>query len=348
MMRIREGLTFDDVLMVPQYSEVPSRSDVDLTVKWGNLKFKHPIIPANMKTITGFEMAFEVCKSGGLAILHRFMPIEDQLAISKSIIDSFGNQNFAVSIGVKEEDWKNFPRFMEEDVLIYCIDIAHGDSKQCIQMIKDIKSTFSQAVVIAGNVATKNGARRLWDAGADVVKVGVGPGSLCTTRIETGCGVPQLTALMDVAEAQAELVALEKTRTYPNEKRKTYPFIADGGIKKSGDIVKALAFADMVMVGNVFAGAEETPGEVVQMGGKTFKHYVGSSTHKTNHVEGVAAMVATKGKFADILTKLIEGVRSGCSYNGAINLAELRDNPEFIRITNAGLVESHPHDVILR
>ena len=346
-MIIREGLTFDDVLLVPAYSEVPSRSDVDLSVKWGNLKFKHPIIPANMKTITGFEMAFEVCKSGGLAILHRFMPIEEQLAISKSILDSFGDRNYAVSIGVKENDIENTRSFLKEGVRLFCIDIAHGDSKHCVDMIKRIKDLDSNAFIIAGNIATKSGARRLWEAGADVVKVGVGPGSLCTTRVETGCGVPQLTALLDVAETQKELEALERTRTH-SEKRRTFPFISDGGIKRAGDIVKALAIADMVMAGNVFAGSEETPGEVMQIEGRTFKQYVGSSTHKTNHVEGVAAMVPTKGKFADILTKLIEGVRSGLSYNGAINLKELRDNPEFIRITNAGLIESHPHDVILR
>jgi len=345
-MRIREGLTFDDVLMVPQYSEVPSRSKVDLTVQWGNYKFKHPIIPANMKTITGFEMAFEVCKSGGLAILHRFMPIEDQLAIAQDIIDNFGDRNFAISVGVKEDDLKNFNRFVKEGVKIFCVDIAHGDSAHCVTFIAAMKSVCPEAFIIAGNVATKNGARRLWDAGADVVKVGVGPGSLCTTRVETGCGVPQLTALMDVAEAQKELEALEKTKA--SSKKRIFPFIADGGIKKAGDIVKALAIADMVMVGNVFAGCEETPGEIMQIDGRTFKQYVGSSTHKTNHVEGVAAMVPTKGKFADILEKLIEGVRSGCSYNGARTLEELRDNPEFIRITNAGLIESHPHDVILR
>jgi IMP dehydrogenase len=346
-MIIREGLTFDDVLLAPQYSEVPSRSDVDLTVKWGKLKFKHPIIPANMKTITGFEMAFEVCKSGGLAILHRFMPIEEQLAISKSILDSFGDRNFAVSVGVKENDLSNTIAFLKEGVRLFCIDIAHGDSKHCVDMVKRIKGLDSSAFVIAGNIATKNGARRLWEAGADVVKVGVGPGSLCTTRIETGCGVPQLTALLDVADAQRELQELERTKTYTNQRR-IFPFISDGGIKRAGDFVKALAIADMVMAGNVFAGSEETPGEVMQIDGRTFKQYVGSSTHKTNHVEGVAAMVPTKGKFEDILTKLIEGVVSGCSYQGAINLAELRDNPEFIRITNAGLIESHPHDVIVR
>jgi IMP dehydrogenase len=214
-------------------------------------------------------------------------------------------------------------------------------------MISWIKSKHPDMFVIAGNVATGEGARRLWTAGADVVKVGVGPGSLCTTRIETGNGVPQLTALMDVSEVQRQLNELERTK-YPNEKKRVFPFIADGGIKSAGDIVKALCFADMVMVGNMFAGCEEAPGDRIIIDRVSYKKYVGSSTHKTNHIEGVAALVPYKGAVSEILTKLREGLVSGCSYQGAHNLEELKDNPVFIRITNAGLKESHPHDVIIK
>jgi len=349
---IREGLTFDDVLLVPQHSTVESRSKVDISVKWGALSFKHPIIPANMKTITGMAMAFEVCRTGGLAILHRFMSMDEQLAISQDILDNFGEKSFAVSIGVKDEELANVHKFVEEGVRIFCIDIAHGDSEQCTNMIKRLRDLRESVFIIAGNVASGEGARRLWEAGANVVKVGVGPGSLCTTRIETGNGVPQLTALMDVAKTQQELLALWRTKDkkdYPwGFTSRQFPIIADGGIKNAGDVVKALCFADMVMVGNLFAGCVETPGEIMSIDGRTFKNYVGSSTHKTNHVEGVAAVVPTKGHFEEILVKLLEGLRSGCSYQGAHNLTELRDNPEFIRITNAGLKESHPHDVILR
>lgn len=349
---IREGLTFDDVLLVPQHSTVKSRSEIDISVKWGSLSFKHPVIPANMKTITGKDMVHEICISGGLAILHRFMSIEAQIAIATNTLDNFGDRNFGVSLGVKDEDITNFHKFLEEGVRIFCIDVAHGDSQQCIDMIKAMRAINSQVFIIAGNVATGSGARRLWEAGANVVKVGVGPGSLCTTRIETGNGVPQLTALMDVAKTQQELINLWKTKDksdYPDGvTRRQFPIIADGGIKSAGDIVKALCFADMVMVGNLFAGSAETPGEIMSIDGKQFKNYVGSSTHKTNHIEGVAAIVPTKGKFQDILAKLLEGLRSGCSYQGAKDLVDLRDNPEFIRITNAGLKESHPHDVIIR
>ena len=152
---------------------------------------------------------------------------------------------------------------------------------------------------------------------------------------------------MDVAEVQRQMIELNRTRDSATNTTRHYPFIADGGIKNAGDVVKALCFADMVMVGNLFAGCEETPGQVMSIDGRSYKEYVGSSTHKTNHIEGVAAIVHTKGAYKDILTKLLEGLRSGCSYQGAHNLEELRDNPEFIRITNAGLKESHPHDVII-
>lgn len=345
---IREGLTFDDVLLVPQHSTVESRSKVDISVKWGCLHFAHPIIPANMKTVTGEEMAVRIIKSGGLAVLHRFMDEKEQMLIANKIFDDHGNENFAMSIGVKPADRELVIRYRDAGIRIVCIDIAHGDSNSCAEMASWIKSKHPDMFVIAGNVATGEGARRLWTAGADVVKVGVGPGSLCTTRIETGNGVPQLTALMDVAEVQRQLNELERTRNYSNSKRRTFPFIADGGIKSAGDIVKALCFADMVMVGNMFAGCEETPGRRVEIDKVVYKEYVGSSTHKTNHIEGVAALVPTKGSYESVLTKLLEGLQSGCSYQGAHNLEELKDNPAFIRITNAGLKESHPHDVIIK
>lgn len=346
---IREGLTFDDVLLVPAYSDIGSRSkDVDVSVKWGGLEFSHPIIPANMKTVTGEEMAIKLIKSGGLAVLHRFMEEKEQLQIANRIFDAHGNEHFAVSVGVKPSDREMVARFREAGIRIICIDIAHGDSKMCVEMVQWIKTNYPDMFVIAGNVATGSGSRRLWEAGADVVKVGVGPGSLCTTRIETGNGVPQLTALMDVAEVQRQLNELERTKHYPGEKRRHFRIISDGGIKSAGDIVKALCFADMVMIGNLFAGCEEAPGRRVEIDKVLYKEYVGSSTHKTNHIEGVAALVPYKGTFNTIITNLIEGLQSGCSYQGARNLDELKDNPTFIRITNAGLKESHPHDVIIK
>jgi IMP dehydrogenase len=341
---IREGLTFDDVLLSPRYSTIESRSKIDISVSLKDFEFEHPIIPANMKTITGSEMAFEIINSGGLAILHRFMSIEEQIDVAEDMIDMGGGNRFAISIGVKDKDKDTLAKFADVGVQIVCIDIAHGDSKHCAEMTSWIKDKYPKMLVIAGNVATGEGAARLWRAGADVVKVGVGPGSLCTTRIETGNGVPQLTALMDVAEAQKQMQSLYQAK----REHRTFPFISDGGIKSAGDVVKALAISDMVMVGNIFAGCEETPGSITTINGHPHKEYVGSSTHKANHIEGVSAWVPYKGKFKDVLSKLLEGLRSGCSYQGADNLTQLKNNPAFIKITNAGLKESHPHDVILR
>lgn len=348
---IRDGLTFDDVLLVPQYSDVRSRSNVDVSVMIKDLKFSHPIIPANMQTVTGEKMIEVASSNGGLSILHRFMPFEEQLEIIQRLKSKYKNDCIAygqnildfvgVSLGVTDQYREHVYRFLSLGVNIFCIDIAHGDSVHCVEMIKWIRgiNTYSP-VIIAGNVATGSAAKRLWDAGADVVKVGIGPGSLCTTRIETGNGVPQLSALIDVSNACDEYL---KDINYS---RNLY-IISDGGLKNSGDIVKALCFADMVMAGNIFAGCVETPGNVLSIMGKTYKEYKGSSTHKTNHIEGVAAIMPTKGKFDNILKKLIEGLKSGCSYQGCSNLIDLQLNPEFVKITNAGLIESHPHNILI-
>ena len=346
-MYIREGLCYDDVLLVPKHSNVESRSNIDLSVKLNKYKYLHPIIPANMKTITESNMVDAVLESGGLAILHRFMPLDEQVKICKFFINEDEPENanqLAFSVGVKEEDKEAVSYLYKNGARIFCVDVAHGDSEFCFNMTKWIRMVYPDVFIIAGNVATGDGAKSLWDAGADAVKVGVGPGSLCTTRIETGNGVPQLSALIDVYGVRKVL----RDHQEINGLNREFYIIADGGIKNAGDIVKALCFSDMVMVGNVFAGCEETPGNILSIDGKQYKEYVGSSTHKTNHIEGVAAIVPAKGRFKDILTKLLEGIRSGCSYQGSYNLNMLKRNPEFVKITSAGLRESHPHDVILK
>lgn len=182
---IREGLCFDDVMMVPQHSEVASRStDVDISVKWGGYHFDHPIIPANMQTVTGQEMAIQIIKSGGLAILHRFMDAKEQLRIADKLFDDFGNENLAMSVGVKPSDREMVEKFRSAGIRIICIDIAHGDSKHCIEMTSWIKSNWPDTFVIAGNVATGGGAERLWRAGADAVKCGIGNGCFAAgTRV---------------------------------------------------------------------------------------------------------------------------------------------------------------------
>jgi IMP dehydrogenase/GMP reductase len=334
---IREGLALDDVLLVVKYSDIASRSQVDLTVKMNDLVFSHPVIPSNMRTVTGKDMAWAVINSGGLAVLHRFMPLEEQLSIAEDLIDNFGNNNLAMSVGVKNLDKESVDQFVNIGIKIICIDIAHGDSKQGIEMTSWIKTKYPKVFVISGNVATGGGAVHLWESGADMCKSGIGSGSICSTRIETGNGVPQLTALMDAAEARDKL----------QSKQNRY-IIADGGCKNSGDIVKSLCFADMVMTGNLFAGLDESPGNIINIDGRTYKEYVGSSTHKTNHVEGVAGFVPYRGSFTNNLIKLLEGVRSGLSYQGAHNLTELRDNPEFIKLSSAGIAESRTHSILLK
>ena len=341
-LKIEESLSFDDVLLKPKYSEVSSRSMVDTSVYIKDYVFNHPIVPANMKSISGKDMAKLICKSGGLAILHRFMPIEEQLSIVQDMYEKYpeANKHVAVSVGVKEEDKKNILKFIEAGVRIFCIDIAHGDSKACIDMIRQIKSIKFppvETLVIAGNVATGEAAFRLWQDGADIVKVGVGPGSLCTTRVETGNGVAQLSALAEVHQSRKYYL-----NQYPKERKY---IIADGGIKSAGDCVKALCFSDMVMVGNMFSGTDETPGEILRINGVACKEYVGSSTHKTTHIEGVAALVPTKGSAKDVLDKLLQGIKSGCSYQGCYHINTLQVAPVFVKITHAGLRESHPHDV---
>ncbi len=361
-MKIEEALTYDDVLLVPQYSEIESRkTGIDLSVNLSKgLWIKHPIIPANMQTVTGFEMAKFIAESGGLAILHRFMSMEEQLEIlhkfSSMTLDE-DNPNYinhvGFSVGVKPENRKDIDDFIKYGAKVICIDIAHGDSKACIETCKYISSTYPKIFLIAGNVATGNGAQRLWLAGADAVKVGVGPGSLCTTRIETGNGVPQFSTIMEVAKVKKELTeSVEYESEFGNCTKppiisKQIFMIADGGIKSAGDCVKALCFADMIMAGNIFAGTDEAPGEKQSINGKLYKSYVGSSTHKTNHIEGVQALVNYKGPVKEILTKFLEGILSGCSYQGCEDLLKLKENPKFVRITSAGLKESHPHDVMV-
>lgn len=334
---IREGFTFDDVLLVPQHSKVHSRSDIDLGVELTNVrgrtwKFAHPIVPANMLNIAGPALIDAAVTREGLSIAHRFEAFSDQLSyFSRTHLHWRRKEIVGASVGVKDDDYANSSQLFDKGVRIFCVDIAHGDSSACIDMVHHLRriDKNGELLVIAGNVATGPAAGRLWDAGADVVKVGVGPGSLCTTRIETGCGVPQLTALMEVSKVAGGR-----------------QFIADGGLKSAGDMVKALCFADMVMTGNLFAGCVEAPGRIVRVGGVDYKEYVGSSTHKTSHVEGVEAMVPIKPHFWKILARLLDGIKSGCSYQGVSSLADLKDSPEFMRVTSASMRESGAHDVL--
>lgn len=340
---MQESLTFDDVLLVPQYSDIESRSEVDVSVKLSKgIETKHPLIPANMKTIAEIDMCRAMYQSGGMSIVHRFMSIEDQIAIPTKLAKEFDSNvwNFVgLSVGVKKEDYNTVDLFAKSGAKILCVDVAHGHSKLCIDMCKYIASKYPNMFLIAGNVATAEGAMALWRVGVDAVKVNVGSGALCTTRIETGNGVAALSAIMDVAKANTRW----KNNIWTDVRLPRRFIIADGGVKSAGDCVKALCFADLVMCGSLFAGTDECPGNILEEDGFRYKEYVGSSTHKSSRIEGVRARVPVKGKVSDVLQHLKDGIQSGCSYQGAHNLTELKSRPQFVRITNAGLIESHPH-----
>jgi len=337
-MNIIDGFCYDDVLLIPQHSEIESRANISVEVDLGKgVQLSGPFISANMKTVTGPVLADKMDRYG-MGILHRFDTLEQQVAnyhLATHKVEIPGSNNpykdsVGISVGISSVSENN--RIIEEtSAKVVCIDVAHGDHARVLKEISRIAKRFPNILLIAGNVATGAGAKRLESAGADVVKVGVGPGSLCTTRIETGNGVPQLSALVDVYNALGK------------DHSRSVKIIADGGIKKAGDVVKALCFSDAVMLGSVLAGTEEAPGDVITDGDRKYKRYAGSSTHKTNRVEGVAGLTPYKGPVEKILEVFKEGLQSGLSYQGCDNLIDLREAPQFVRISSAGLVESRPH-----
>lgn len=331
-----ELLTFGDVLLKPNYSSIKTRKDVSLQININNFKFNHPIIPANMKSIVSYKMCEEVYKEKGLIFTHRFNSIEDQLNLFKELKSSFGEDVFnyvGCSVGVKDEDKENVGLFLEAGVKIFCIDIAHGHSYGCMDMCSHIKSLDESVLLVAGNIATKEGARDLWNSGADIVKVGIGPSAICSTRLKAGAGVPQLSALEEIY----------KFRIFENITNKY--IISDGGIRDVGDFVKALGFSEMVMSGNMFSGCEETPEEILELDGQKYKKYAGSSTHKTSNVEGVISLVHLKDKYSNLIDVYSQGIRSGFSYAGAKNLTEFQKMAKFVKISNASKEESSIHDV---
>ncbi len=334
------GLTFDDVLVIPAKSEVKSRRDPVLTSKLTkSFNFETPIISANMDTVTEAEMAIAMDHLGAFGILHRFMSIEDQVSQARRIRES-GARHVGASIGVNmgaSDDFKARSRaLIEAGVNVLTIDIAHGHSTSMIETLKWLKDTYASVQVIAGNVATPEGTFDLIQAGADAIKVGIGPGSMCTTRIITGCGVPQLTAIALCAGVASET---------------GIPIIADGGIRTSGDMVKAFAAgASSVMLGSMFAGTMETPGEI--KGGR--KQYRGMASKSAQvswrggvpegmAAEGESTLVNVKGHVKDVILEMTGGIRSGMSYVNATTISEIREKARFMEMTPAGAGESRAH-----
>lgn len=334
------ALTFDDVLLAPVHTSIFSRSIPSLeSYVTKNWKLSVPIISANMDTITEVDMAEKMADIGGLGIIHRFMSIQDQVSQVKDLISRSGNYPIAASVGVKEEGKERLNHLADVGVNIVAIDIAHGDSKVMLDMIRYSKQKFPHIDIIAGNVAMADAARILIEEGADAIKVGIGPGSMCTTRVVTGCGIPQLTAIAYCS---------------PVCKKHSIPLIADGGIKNSGDIVKSFAAgAQAVMVGSMFSGCLETPGEVVD-GMKNYrgmasfdaqKHWKGGLS-KGTVPEGVSKLIKVKGSVEDIVYDLCGGIKSGMSYLNAYDIESIFKNSKFVKITNFGASESKPHGLI--
>ncbi|MBI1720495.1 guanosine monophosphate reductase [Lactobacillus crispatus] len=361
----KKGLTFDDVLLIPAESHVlPNEVDLSTTLA-DNIKLNIPLISAGMDTVTEGAMAIAMALQGGLGVVHKNMSIQAQageVANVKSVVvptsaakaatDDQNRLLCAAAVGVTSDTFERAEALLEAGADAIVIDTAHGHSAGVLRKIKEIRDHFPEATLIAGNVATGDATRALFDAGVDVVKVGIGPGSICTTRVVAGVGVPQITAIYDAATA---------AREYHK------PIIADGGIKYSGDVVKALAAGgNAVMLGSMLSGTTEAPGEIFEDNGKKYKRYRGMGSvgamaqahgssdryfqggvNEANKLvpEGVEARVEYKGDVSDVVFQIDGGLRSGMGYCGAANIPELIDKAQFVQITNAGLRESHPHDV---
>ncbi len=474
-MEFREGLTFDDVLLVPKYSDITSRAQTDLSTRLSrNISLKIPLVSANMDTVTESSMAVTMAREGGIGIIHRFLTVKEQVAevlrvkrsgsvvienpyvigpgqtvgeavgyatdknvsgllvtdadsklvgiitdrdlifesgssligdvMTKDIVtarpgidpdeakrilhehrieklpltdesgrirglitskditnrenypnatkDKKGRPLVGAAVGVKGDFMERTESLLDADADVIIVDIAHGHSENAISTVRNIKKAFPSCELIAGNVATSDGAADLIRAGVDAVKVGVGSGSICITRVVTGSGVPQLTAVIECAKTGED---------------SGVPVISDGGTRTSGDATKALAAgASSVMVGSIMGGTDESPGSVLTKNGKRFKVYrgmasLGASLGRKSRepggmpaddlndyvAEGVEAMVPYKGSVTDILKQLTGGIRSGLSYCGAHTIPQMQKNAEFIKMSGAGFAESQSHDVSL-
>lgn len=360
---IKEAYTFDDLLLVPAKSVVVP-AQVDLSSKLtSKITLRIPIVSAAMDTVTEEVMAAQLAKLGGLGFIHKNMPTNTQAEMVRMVkettveeeythanVDANGKLVVGAAVGVGEASIERVKALVEAGVDIITVDSAHGHSEGVIQTVRQIRSAFPELDIVGGNIVTAQAATDLIYAGANVVKVGVGPGSICTTRVVAGVGVPQLTAVNDV---------------YNVAKQYGVGVIADGGIKLSGDISKALAAgATCVMLGGLLAGTEETPGDVIEVYGKRVKAYVGMGSLSAMQrgssdryfqggvkeldklvPEGIEATVPFKGSIKDVIYQMLGGVRSGMGYCGCATIEEMHAKAQFVKITGAGLKESHPHDV---
>ena len=336
-MKFKEAVTYDDMLLVPQYSDIKSRSEVDLSSDLSaHVTLNLPILSAPMDTVCEGEMAVTMARSGGMGIIHRYNSIDEQVRLAREV-SARGESVFAAAVGVTGDYQERAASLIDVGVNTLCLDVAHGHHILMKNALQYLRAKFGSSItIIAGNVCTLEGVNDLADWGADAVRANIGGGSICSTRIVTGHGLPGLQTIFDCARTDRDV-----------------KIIADGGIKTSGDIVKALAAgADFVMCGSLLAGTEESPGQVITMpDGTRMKEYRGMASkdaqmswrNRSSTPEGVASYIPYKGSVVDILRDLEGGIRSGLSYTGARNLAELQNKAQWSRQTSAGTVESGTH-----
>ncbi len=337
-----KAFTYDDILLVPSYSHWESRKVVDISIrcKTGKLFLQLPLMSANMDTITETDMANFIGSKGGIGVLHRYMSIEDNVSMFKNC-----THPVFVSIGCAEKDLERAEALRDAGAELFNVDVAHAHAKYVGRTLKRIREMIGdRACIMAGNVATYAGADYLASCSADIVKVGIGGGSVCTTRLKTGFGVPNLTAIKNCSRVDRSVVA-------------------DGGIRYAGDIVKALAFgADFVMIGSMLAGTRPTPGPVVtrkeadgrERKVKMYRGMASSEVQEEYHggvaewktSEGISTEVAYREDEDEIIADIIGGLRSGLTYGGAATIEELQRKQDYIEITPAGRTESLPHRII--
>ena len=349
METIKEALTFDDVLLLPKYSNVlPLSTNISLQLT-NKISLKVPFLSSAMDTVTESKMAIQIAKLGGIGIIHRNLSIKKQILEIKKVKNK--NLKVGAAVGTSENEFIRAKAVLKLGIDIIVIDTAHGHTKKVSEIIKKIKRIKNKKTVLcAGNIATSDAANFLAKQGVDVVKVGIGPGSICTTRIVAGIGVPQLSAILEVKKGL---------------KGKKTKIIADGGIKFSGDIVKALtAGADAVMIGSLFAGTDESPGKIIKKNGKMFKSFRGmgsigamnkgsadryfqkKQSDSSKYVpEGVEGLIKYKGQVSKIIYKLVGGLRSSMGYLGCKQIKNLKNKPKFVKITKAGFYESMVHNI---
>ena len=346
---IKEALTFDDVTLAPNYSEIlPSETNTSIKLS-KNLTLKIPLISSAMDTVTEGSMAAAIAEKGGIGVIHRNLSIEKQIFEIKKVKQK--KLLVGAAVGASSEEHRRAKRILKENLDLIVVDTAHAHTKKVSNIIKMIvKTKPKKTTLCAGNIATAEAAKFLIKLGVDTIKVGIGPGSICTTRLVAGIGVPQLSAIMNVKSGVGN---------------RKVSIIADGGIKFSGDIAKALAAgADAVMIGSLFAGTDQAPGKIIKKNGKLFKSFRGMGSigamnkgsadryfqtkqkNSSKYVpEGVEGLVKYKGKVDKVIYQLVGGLKSSMGYLGSKKITHLRKKPKFYKITKAGFFESMVHNI---